>query len=89
MKHKVVKYLIIVGIFLIALLYFILDAEEFKEMWGFILGAVVLYVIGQCAWDYCKLPADRTRNTIDWEMEQEEKRKQEEEDYYLKQMNKD
>ena len=89
MRHKVVKYLIIVGILLIALLYFILDAEEFKEMWGFILGVVVLYFIGQCAWDYCKLPADRTRNTIDWEMEQEEKRKQEEEYHYLKQMNKD
>ena len=39
--------------------------------------------------DYCKLPADRTRNTIDWEMEQEEKQKQEEENYYLQQMNKD
>ena len=43
MKHKVVKYLIIVGILLIAILYFIQDAEVFKEMWGFILDVIVLY----------------------------------------------
>ena len=82
MKHKVVKYSIIVGILLIVLLYFILDTEEFKEMWGVILGIGVLYALRQCASDYCKLPADRTRNTIDWEMEQEEKKKQEEEEYW-------
>lgn len=82
MKHKVVKYLVIVGILLIAILYFILDAEEFKEMWGTILGLVVLYALWQCASDYCKLPADRSRDTIDWEIEQEEKKKQEEEEYW-------
>ena len=88
MKHKIITSLIIVGILLIALLYFILDAEEFEEMWYFILGIVVLYALWQCAGDYCKLPADRTRNTIDWEMEQEEKKKQEEEEYW-QQRNKD
>lgn len=82
MKHKVVKFSIIVGILLIVLLYFMLDAEEFKEMWEAILGIGVLYALWQCASDYCKLPADRTRNTIDWEMEQEEKKRQEEEEYW-------
>lgn len=87
MKHKV-TFFIIIGILLIVLLYFMLDTEEFKEMWETILGIGVLYALWQCASDYCKLPADRTRNTIDWEMEQEEKKKQEEEEYW-QQRNKD
>ena len=88
MKHKV-KFFIVAGILLVTFLYLILDTEEFVEFWEGVLALMVLGVLLLLANDYCKFPADRSRDTIDWEMEQEEKKRQEEEEWLEKRQQKE
>ena len=75
---------IIVGIFLIAILFFILDEDEFKELWQTIFGFTAIFVICMIGWANADSPVDNSRNTIDWELEQEAKEKQDEEDFIRK-----
>ena len=87
MKHKVTLSMI-VGVLLIALLYCILDKDEFKEMWQTLFGLLALCVVCLIGWVNADSPVDNSRNTIDWELQQEEKVKQDEEDDFMRQMHK-
>lgn len=56
-----------------AILYVIFNPEILNTIWAFIFLGFPLLV----GWANCKSPADRSRDTIDWEMEQERRKKEE------------
>lgn len=84
------KFILILSaiVIFIAMLYFMLDPEEFRDFWKFIGACIVLIVIFLIAWANGNSPADRSRDTIDWEMEQERLEKEREEEE-LRQRHKD
>lgn len=65
--------------FVAIVLLIILDADELKELFQVIIGLIVLCII--CLYGYAnsKDRPDRSRKTIDWEMDQECKAKEDEE----------
>ena len=70
--QKIKLGLVVIAIIAI-LLYIIFDPEGLDTVFAFIfLGFPPLV-----AWANWNSPADRSRNTIDWEMEQERRKKEE------------
>lgn len=56
-----------------AILYIIFNPEVLDTIWAFIFLGFPLLV----GWANSNSPADRSRDTIDWEMEQERRKKEE------------
>ena len=73
-QNKIISAILAIAVFT-AILFFILDEDEFEEFWMTILGLVVLLVIGLIGWANANTPVDRSRRTIDWELEQEQQEK--------------
>lgn len=80
---KKVKLAMVAIAILTAILYIILDKEEFVEFWKSVGACIALGIIILIGWNYDS-PADRSRDTIDWEMEQERREKEEEEENAMK-----
>ena len=62
------------------ILYIILDPEGLDTVFAFIFLGFPLLV----GWANSNSPADRSRDTIDWEMEQERRKKEESDEAFIK-----
>lgn len=68
-----IKISLVVVAILAAILYAIFDPEGLETIGACLFLGFMLLV----AWANCSSPADRSRDTVDWEMEQERREKEE------------
>ena len=73
-----IKLALAIIVIIIVVLYIILDPEGLETIGALVFFGFLLLV----GWANSGSPADRSRKTIDWEMEQERRKREEEEEEF-------